>query len=278
MSSPHACVAVAVDGSARDRTAVTWAAGAAAARGLPLRLLHVAGHRFARTAAEAVDAAQDRARDVAPDVPVESRVLTGDTVAVLREHSRDAAVLVTAPHTGEPLESFGWSTTAMLSVSATCPLVAVPPRRGPAETHGAVAVGVDGTALSEAALAFAFEHADAVGADLVAVHAWHDSAADRVEEDTGGIDRAETERVQQRILAEALAGWGEKFPDVRVRRIVAHGPPRAALLARAATAQLLVVGTGGRAGLTGLLHGSTSQALLHELRCPLAVVRTGVPG
>ncbi|MEU9821213.1 universal stress protein [Pseudonocardia alni] len=273
MSAPRSFLAVGVDGSPRDRTAVTWAAVAAGSRHLPLRLLHAQGRRFDRAGADAVSAAAEHARIVAPAVEVQSRALTGDPVAVLRDQSRDAVMLVLAPHTGEPLEAFGWSTAAALTASAPCPVVAVPPRRGPTRTAGAVVVGVDGSELSEAALAFAFDHAAAAGAALVAVHAWQDAGGDRVDDRAGGFGRVEAEQAQERVLAEALAGWTEKYPDVPVRRIVVHGPARAALLARAGTAQLLVVGSAGRAGLTGLLHGSTSQALLYELPCPLAVVR-----
>lgn len=55
--------------------------------------------------------------------------------------------------------------------------------------------------------------------------------------------------------------------------MVAPGRPARALLNRAQAAQLLLVGSSGHSGLSGLLHGSTSQALLYQLRCPLAIVR-----
>jgi nucleotide-binding universal stress UspA family protein len=45
------------------------------------------------------------------------------------------------------------------------------------------------------------------------------------------------------------------------------------LLDAATTARLLVVGSRGRGGFTGMTLGSTSHALLHHCPCPVAVVR-----
>jgi nucleotide-binding universal stress UspA family protein len=58
-----------------------------------------------------------------------------------------------------------------------------------------------------------------------------------------------------------------------VTRTVEHDSPARALLARAAAAQLVVVGTRGRGSFRGLVLGSTSQQLLYRSPCPVAVVR-----
>jgi len=85
------------------------------------------------------------------------------------------------------------------------------------------------------------------------------------------------EPAQQRAyetLAERLAGWQEKYPDVHVRREVVRDHPSRALLRYAEGARLIVVGTRGRGGFSGLVLGSTGQHLLHHAPCPVAVVRT----
>ncbi|WP_410674965.1 universal stress protein [Amycolatopsis sp. cmx-4-68] len=78
----------------------------------------------------------------------------------------------------------------------------------------------------------------------------------------------------RRLLAQRLAGWQEKYPEVRVERRVEHDRPRDRLLDLSREAQLVVVGSRGRGGFAGLVLGSTSQALLHHAGCPVMVVRT----
>jgi hypothetical protein len=75
------------------------------------------------------------------------------------------------------------------------------------------------------------------------------------------------------VLAEALAGYRDKYPDVPVQRKVIPGRPAAVLVAESAGAALTVVGSHGRGGFTGLLLGSTSQSVLQHATGPVAIVR-----
>jgi nucleotide-binding universal stress UspA family protein len=107
---------------------------------------------------------------------------------------------------------------------------------------------------------------------LIAVHTWLDeindpALAELVDWQTAAV-RAEE------ILAERLAGWGEKYPDVPVQRLVARGRAGRALLDEAARAQLAVVGSRGHGEIAGLLLDSVSNALVHGARCPVAIVRS----
>jgi nucleotide-binding universal stress UspA family protein len=107
------------------------------------------------------------------------------------------------------------------------------------------------------------------------VHAWTDLVIEAAH--LGGaaaLDFAPLEQQAAETLAERLAGWQEKYPDVHVIREVVRERTVKALLRNSEHAQLVVVGTRGRGGFRGLLLGSTSQHLLQHATCPVAVVRT----
>jgi len=139
-------------------------------------------------------------------------------------------------------------------------------------------VGVDGAGDSAGALDFALEEASLRGTSLVALHAWN------------GKDRTELtsrpplrygfwsgEAQEQRVLAEALAGAADRYPEVPVRRHVVRGEAGSLLTHCSYLAQLVVVGDRGHSGLTGLLLGSVSQHLIFHADCPTTVVRAGSP-
>ncbi|WP_369690277.1 universal stress protein [Nocardia arthritidis] len=104
---------------------------------------------------------------------------------------------------------------------------------------------------------------------MVALHAWSD---------TSGLDipvrgwNAARESAEA-VLAESLAGWADRYPDVVVRGIVTADRPALSLLNESANAQLVVVGTHGRGGFASAVLGSTSNSLLHSVEVPMIVVR-----
>ncbi len=76
-------------------------------------------------------------------------------------------------------------------------------------------------------------------------------------------------------LAECLAGWQERYPDVRVRRVLAFDRPAHNLVEQADTAQLVVVGSRGHSEAAGLLLGSVSGAVVQATHTPVIVARGG---
>jgi nucleotide-binding universal stress UspA family protein len=132
-----------------------------------------------------------------------------------------------------------------------------------------VLLGIDGSPASERATAVAFEEASLRAAGLVALHAWSDADMAHVP----SMEWSAMQSAAEEILAERLAGWQERYPDVSVHRVVVYDRPATHLLDRSESAQLVVVGSHGRGGFAGMLLGSVSTAVAHAARAPVIVAR-----
>lgn len=132
---------------------------------------------------------------------------------------------------------------------------------------------MDGGPFSDVALAHAFADASFHGDRLVALHAWTEVDTRRgVGETMFANPWHSVHEAEERALAERLAGWRERYPDVEVQRVVERADPRVALVEHSGRAQLVVVATRGRGGFTGLLLGSTGLALIQHSDCPVMLV------
>ncbi|MDW4911521.1 universal stress protein, partial [Streptomyces sp. ADMS] len=204
----------------------------------------------------------ERARAVAPEVVVSHAVVTGEPLTVLEAQSRSAELVVVGSRgMGGFVGLLVGSTAVHLAAHGRCPVLVVREQPG---AGGPVVLGVDGSAVGEPAVGFAFAEAALRRAPLLALHAWttwnapapapYDASAPYA--NPPGALAGEEES----LLSEALAGQREKYPDVVVEHRVVHGRTREALIEASRSAQLVVVGARGRGGFTGLLLGSVSQA------------------
>lgn len=289
-------VVVGYDGSDTSRQALDWALATAARRHLPVVVVHAftlplppvpvapgyAGpsEGALRAGAEAVLAeATEHATRVAPDVEVSTRLVSAPAALALLDGVEDAEMVVVG---SRGLDGFSellvGSTGVQLATHAPCPTVIIRPQRHetePGPEAGRIVVGVDGSPVSDAALAFGFEEASLRGIGLTAVHAW-DSPSFDLPGHGAPLPAdvvAETGAEEWPLMAEAIAGWREKFPDVDVRSVVVHQKAARALVGASSGAALLVVGSRGLGGFRSLLLGSVSHAVLHHAHCPVAVVR-----
>ncbi|MEV4729957.1 universal stress protein [Saccharopolyspora sp. NPDC049426] len=284
-------VVVGVDGSSSAVHAVRWAAAEAHRRNAGLRIVYadvlslvylpdLPGYPLPvpyiqaaqRQGKEWLHRAVDVARSEVAGLRVETEIHVGQAGAVLVDESRGAQLVVVGSRgLGGFTGLVVGSVAVALSAHGHCPVAVV---RGPgtAVPEAPVVVGVDGSSAGEAALTTAFEYTSRRGVALRAVRTWNSLDAEAAWWSEGqGWDSVQTD--QERWLAEQLAGWCEKFPDVEVHRYVSHDKPARALLQHAKHAQLVVVGARGRGGFTGLLLGSTSQQLLQHSPCPVIVAR-----
>lgn len=276
-------IAVGLDGSEADTATVEWAAGEAARRGTALRLVHaqdlppwiardpqlrarVTENAEARTA-ELFQWARDTVRARDADVVTESRLEWGAAAGVLLNAAREASLVVVGASEHHialrPVASH-------VAAHAPCPVVVA---REAAESapNGKVIVGVDGSPASEQAVGFAFEEAQYRGSGVVALLAWgYELAVWPMVPEEGGAQRD----LAAAALAESVAGWRERYPDVLLEQRVVPSHPVRAFLDVAAEAAILVVGSHGHGWFPGLLLGSVSNALIRRSSVPLAVVRT----
>lgn len=296
-------VLVGIDGSEASLHAAEWAASYARVHDLGLHLVCAyAVPSFTTAALDGGYAAMDdtaiaegaravleeaKVRVARYGVPVTGAVATGDAAAVLVELSRSAAVAVVGTRgRGGFTERLLGTVSSALPAHAACPTVVVPYRpdavEGVTDAEGAgaeivpvrrIVVGVDGSPAAEYALNRAIEEAEVWGAGLTAVTgvpvaagagllAWLPAAVDReavLRDVAEGLDI-----VVDRALVD--------HPDVTVERRTVDGTGAQQLMAASAEADLLVVGSRGRGGFTGMLLGSTSQAVLHHSVCPVMVV------
>ena len=286
----HRPVVVGVDGSASAYRAVEWAAAEAVRRGVALRLVsafswttsdHPVRHdgRVAQYRDQLLEAARHRlsraariAEDTSPGIETAPQVEIGAPIEVLGSEARRAQLLVLGDRglggvTGLVLGSVA----VALAARGACPVVIV--RGETRNTDGPVVVGTDGSPVSEAALGFAFDAAAVRGAELVALHAWSPTAVDKALEPMMDWDAVADE--EDAVLAERLSGWGQKYPQITVRRSVVRDGAARALVDASRGAQLVVVGSRGRGNAAGLLLGSVSHGVLHAAHCPVAIVRPG---
>lgn len=283
-------IVVAVDGSPASDAAVSWAARDAAMRNVPLTVVHAVvtptatWPPVAYPEALAVRLEDEGKRAIMDAMKLAEQVMPADArVAIRRElvfsapvpaliGMSDEAEMIVMGTAGHGLFARGvlGSVSSTVVRQANCPVAVVHEDGVQDKLDAPVLVGIDGSEASELATAVAFEEASFRGVALVALHAWSDVAV------TGELPEADWSSVEasaQRSLAESLAGWQERYPDVTVHREVVRDRPARQLADKAASAQLLVVGSHGRGGLTGMLLGSVSNAVLHHVRIPVIIAR-----
>jgi hypothetical protein len=251
---PTGPVVVGVDGSVGSLGAVELAAEEALVRVTPLVVVHTDGDGVE------ADRLADDARCEHPGLSVSATTVRDDPGDALIAMGGTACLLVVA---GDAHFAGHVAGRAQVSIIVHRPLAAAPP----SELSRSVAVGVAAPAGSEPVLAFAFAEASLRGAPLLAVHVWSRPADIRPRPPVYDYPRARDQA--ERMLAEVVDVWSEKFPDVQVCWTTKHSlDVAAALCAAAHSAQLLVVGR--------MLHATAPRPVPAELIqrsfCPVAVV------
>ncbi|AXJ11025.1 universal stress protein [Arthrobacter sp. PM3] len=277
-------IVVGINGSAGSDAALTWALQRASRDKLPVIALHAVDDRWMspdfqyhelirQSGMDLLEKAKASAHEQAPDVEVDIQLRHGSGGSVLRDVSKEAAIIVVGGHEKHHLDGGPVTDRALQVVSASeCPVAVIPAKAGAAAKG--VVVGVDGSAESQQAVAVAAAEADSGGDELTVVLAFK-TPARWVEKQLPSSGLAESMVEENRIvLAESVAGLGDKYPDLVVhQRLETDTQPAKALVDAAADARLLVIGSHGRGGFSRTVLGSTAHAVLLNVPCPTLVTR-----
>ena len=280
-------ILVGVDGSHASYKATWWAANYAKHAGLTLQI--VCAYSLPSYAAVSFDAtytamgddnaapsdAQEilsKAKAIADEQGVEATTLivTGDPASVFVELSRNYNLIVIGNRgKGGLAERLLGTTSSSLPAYAYCPIVVVPYTDDDGNlmhlnnTITKVAVGSDESKWGLKALEIAANFAAAWDAELDVISAVPNMKGS----DDEGVMASFKDDLEVRIKP-----LEEAHPDLKINKQIVPGPAVGALTKASYDHDVVVVGSRGRGGFTGLLLGSTSQGLLQHAVGPVYVV------
>ena len=282
---------VGVDGSKASYKAVWWAANYAKHSGLELDIIvayslpSYAAVSFDTKYSELGDdnAAHADAQEILSkakaiaieqgleEETVKTMIVTGDPSSVLVELSRNYDLIVIGNRgKGGLAERLLGTTSSTLPAYAYCPVVVVPFADDDGDivhlpsSISRVAVGSDDSRWGARALDIAADIAAGWNADLSVVS---------VVSLPRGVSKTDEQHMIEDLEEQQSVKIGkmkDQWPGLNVESHVIAGPACNALIEE--DADLIVVGSRGRGGLTGLLFGSVSQDLIQHSYAPVYVV------
>lgn len=283
-------VVLGYDAAAHSEAALEWAVRYATTHGRRLLVVHAAGlptvyetftgpeenrKELRILGRRVLDHALERVLALAPELPMETHLALGNAADVLLDAAEGADLLVVGSRGRGAVASLVLGSVSVdVSAHAPCPVAVVRPendraRFGPFLGH--IVVGVDGSGASIDALDFAFALASAELKPLAVVHSW--GAAGVYKDLMSAQVRLETAEEHELQVAESIAGYAEKYPDVLVTQHQEEEDPGRTLVAASEDADTLVVGSRGRSDAASVVFGSVSRFLVEHARCPVIVVR-----
>ncbi len=200
-------------------------------------------------------------------------------ILLLVAASTTAGLLVLQRRRLGPLARLGaGSLTAAVAARADCPVLVVHAddlRPDAPGDHAGVVVGVDDRGHAARSVPAAFEEASFRGVCLTAVLVWAPIGATFVPPDDSELEAARATYAVR--LAEQLAGYRDRYPDVVVHQVVLPGDAALVLSELSRGHELLVVSRHADAHTTRGSLGSVTRRVLEESHCPVLVTGAGRP-
>lgn len=136
-----------------------------------------------------------------------------------------------------------------------------------------IVLGLDGSPGAQQALDYALQEASEKRATLRVVSAWHVPTIVYAGGIAPPVDLDGFREGAEADAREAVTRASEEAKDVPVETVVREGQAAEVLLEASKDADLLIVGSRGLGGFSGLLLGSVSQQCAHHAHCPVVIVR-----
>jgi nucleotide-binding universal stress UspA family protein len=272
--TPPRRVVVGVDDLDNSLAAADQAVTEANLRDLPVLLLSARPDRDRTGPDPAQSTILRRIGTTWPDLRVSARTVRDDPAEALIAASRTAALVVVGSGGRDGRPGPGRVCTRV-AAHAMSPTLVVPPDAAP-RAGVPVLVGLGITPDDEPVIDFAFEEAALRRVPLLAVHVWSgipDTAVGAVS--PFAYDLAQAQAGADRLIAETLAGWAARYPDVRVERMPLYDVhPGLTLREASQKAGLVVVGARRYGTRSSQLLGTVPRTLIQDAGLPVAVVRS----
>ena len=288
-------IIVGVDGSADADRALRWAAEEASRERRPLVVVTAAGidqvgavtwagaGTYVVPVSDMIDQVRIVAEDAAasvhklrPGLLVTAHAAHGDPRETLVELSHQAHLVVVGSRgRGAVRSRLLGSVSTTVARHAHSPVVVCRPD-SPGLVRKGVLVGVGGSAEEEPVLELAFRHASMRGLPLTVRHSFHDVFANMY----GAHVVAASDQLleeERLLLAESVAGYSEKYPEVPVELELARGLAHETLAADSEHWNLIVVGRHPTDSVGRMLSATVATAVIEHARTTVAVVPVSVP-
>lgn len=289
MSQPTGTIVVGIDGSSSSDRALAWAIDEAVLEHRPLTLLHGMGDPTPMWVDHAVldnpdstyaalrvegsrilEAARAQVAERAPQLELHEILEFVDPRDLLLEQSKGAALLVVGSRgRGRIRSTLMGSVGVAVARHTACPTVIHRSDRLD-HTGNGILVAADAAPESLPVLEFAYHQAELTGRPLTIMHCYWDLQAYTGDYAFGTLP-IDPEEVRLGV-AEAIAGLGEKHPDVSVNESVVRGAPEVQVVTAGDEMDLIVVGAHQGSRLKQLMFDSVSVQVVEHATRPVAVV------